>query len=374
MEIFAVTPTNPRTVIGSLATYNSLIWNERYLDLSDFELKTYNIPQGKSQIPLESIVGVRLPDTTSSHLMYTETHSIEEDDNGIAQLVITGRGLEGIAGDNRVVRRPSDSATSNWVLTEDIQFGGISLEQIASDIWNEMGYGEFADDGSDETVKLDEFVEEVIMDVPELEQTYVRSVVMDVMDLYGMMRKLLTQAGSGMKITLDGDEDNAALRIYKGVDRRLHVIFEVDAGIFSSPKILETVVGYKNVAEVYSETAGSVVRVFADGTPSTVEGLDRKILFVDGSDITITKQPDRTNALTTRGVQELGTHKKQTFFDGRLNTELSPYKINVDYDLGDIVVVRSQKFAFTKDMQVTEYIRIKDENGYSEYPTLVEYS
>jgi hypothetical protein len=97
-------------------------------------------------------------------------------------------------------------------------------------------------------------------------------------------------------------------------------------------------------------------------------------LFVDGSDITITKQPDRTNALTTRGVQELGTHKKQTFFDGRLNTELSPYKINVDYDLGDIVVVRSQKFAFTKDMQVTEYIRIKDENGYSEYPTLVEYS
>ena len=60
----------------------------------------------------------------------------------------------------------------------------------------------------------------------------------------------------------------------------------------------------------------------------------------------------------------------------RYTFEVSPNskaKYQKDYDLGDIVTVRSS-WDDNVDMRVDSYVRSFDESGYIEYPELVEYN
>jgi hypothetical protein len=164
------------------------------------------------------------------------------------------------------------------------------------------------------------------------------------------------------------------LVVYKGTDRSNEIVFDVDDGMFLNPKYLTSIVDHKNIAYVFDTVKGRYHIAYGEGASAESRGFDRRILFVDGSDITITAEPARTNALNRRGLEQLAEHRERSVFDGTLNANLSLYKFATDYNLGDLVKVKSEKMDFTKTMRVSEYIRVKDDNGYTEYPTLVEYS
>lgn len=73
-------------------------------------------------------------------------------------------------------------------------------------------------------------------------------------------------------------------------------------------------------------------------------------------------------ALTARGTQELAKNRSISAFDGEI-TQLSPYKINRDYGMGDLVEMRNSQ-GLTNQMLVTEQIFVSDASGERAYPTL----
>lgn len=76
-----------------------------------------------------------------------------------------------------------------------------------------------------------------------------------------------------------------------------------------------------------------------------------------------------TADLTQRGAEELAKNRSFSAFDGEV-TQLSPYKYNRDYELGDLVEMRNST-GLTNQMLVTEQIFSADGSGERGYPTLV---
>lgn len=73
-------------------------------------------------------------------------------------------------------------------------------------------------------------------------------------------------------------------------------------------------------------------------------------------------------ALDELGTQELAKNRSISAFDGEI-TQLSPYKYKRDYDMGDLVEMRSST-GLTNQMLVTEQIFVSDLAGERAYPTL----
>ena len=72
--------------------------------------------------------------------------------------------------------------------------------------------------------------------------------------------------------------------------------------------------------------------------------------------------------MAQRGEEELAKNRSISAFDGQI-TQLSPYKYNRDYDMGDLVEMRNSS-GLTNQMLVTEQIFVSDEEGERAYPTL----
>jgi len=75
-----------------------------------------------------------------------------------------------------------------------------------------------------------------------------------------------------------------------------------------------------------------------------------------------------TEALTQRGMEELAKNRSISAFDGEV-TQLSPYKYNQHYDMGDLVEMRNST-GLANQMLVTEQIFTADGSGERAYPTL----
>lgn len=75
-----------------------------------------------------------------------------------------------------------------------------------------------------------------------------------------------------------------------------------------------------------------------------------------------------TATLTQRGNEALAKNRSISAFDGEI-TQLSPYKYNRDYSMGDLVEMRNSD-GLTNQMLVTEQIFTADGTGERAYPTL----
>lgn len=73
-------------------------------------------------------------------------------------------------------------------------------------------------------------------------------------------------------------------------------------------------------------------------------------------------------ALLQRGKEELAKNRSISAFDGEI-TQLSPYKYRLQYEMGDLVEMRTSA-GVANQMLVTEQIFSADETGERAYPTL----
>lgn len=136
---------------------------------------------------------------------------------------------------------------------------------------------------------------------------------------------------------------------------------------FDSLKTLEFAssdVNYRSFAYVAGQGEGADRRVITTGVGS---GLSRYELFVDARDIDEMETIDDVEvpiplaeieaSLTARGQQQLAEFSNEEFLSAQILTQ-SPFKYEVDYDLGDIVTVKNDDWGIGMDARITEITEI----------------
>jgi hypothetical protein len=144
------------------------------------------------------------------------------------------------------------------------------------------------------------------------------------------------------------------------------VIFSQELDNLSNVSELRSVEDAKNVAYVFGLNDSTIV--YADGADASTSGFDRKVLYVDATDVTLASGPALTAVLVNKGLDALAKTRPIAAFDGEIN-QYGKNKYNRDYFLGDLVEMRNSDGA-TNIMRVTEQIFVSDGEGDRSYPTL----
>lgn len=203
-------------------------------------------------------------------------------------------------------------------------------------------------------------------------------------NLYETIEDLCKVYGFGFRIVLDGE--NMVFELYSGADRSRaqevnpFVVFSprydnlISSEYFESSNSLETVAIVSGDGDEY---ARPVIEVPANMF-GTLQGLDRRELYVDAESVSRTYYDDDGNRqdlsdaeyitmLIERGHEELVTHQYKKTFDGEVDPYLT-FQYGVDYFIGDVVEIENE-YGISARARVTEFIRSFDSNGYKEYPT-----
>lgn len=121
---------------------------------------------------------------------------------------------------------------------------------------------------------------------------------------------------------------------------------------------------YRSFAYVAGQGEGVERRIITTGLG---EGLSRHELFVDARDIDETRTVDDVETpipvaeieatLTERGQQKLAEYSREEYLSAQILTQ-SPFKYEVDYDLGDIVTVKNDDWGIGMDARITEITEV----------------
>lgn len=355
MEVYTLDPLFRRAEV--IDQFESLIWTERYNAFGDFELDIY------------STLATRNLFKAGTHLAINESHRVMEveivldgESDGKEMLKVTGRSIEKIL-DDRIAKDTLSNLTTEpkWVITDkpaDIArkiFHDICVlgNLDPGDVIPFINEGSFLDDDT-----IPEPVDPITV---ELDPMTVYAAVKDICDVWNL----------GFCLIRNFDASQLYFDIYTGNDRTSAqtvlppVIFTPELDNLQNTSELNNITDAKNVAYVFSP-AGYQVVVAPEVDPE-VEGFERRILVVNATDIT-TDNPDVESALIRRGSDELAKSRAIQAFDGEIS-QYSQFKYNRDYQLGDIVEMRS-KDGVTNNMRVTEQIFVSDSEGDRSYPTL----
>ena len=343
--------------------YETCIWTERYWDAGEVQIITGDVQKFLNQVP----IGCLLSHRETDEVMIVEDILIKTDNahegDGIVKLTITGQSFEAFLR-HRVAAVDLDTLPNPWQLTDDnsgmvarwiinraLEGGTISPHDVVP----------LVDTIQDPAVTTEDEGEPVEYDI-QLSQTYER--VLEILKTVGLGLRTQRPLYSGGPLNV---------QVYRGKDRRASqsvntpVVLRSDLGHFTEMSYLISERDYKNVAYVYSPIGSrEVLRWSLD--PDT-SGLDRKVLYVDASDLTEVS-PGNTayNLLLKRGRQAMMEHNRTFIFEGKVSPEI-PYKYKVDYDLGDQITILGE-YGLQTDMIVTEYILSEGPDGEVGYPTL----
>ena len=119
-----------------------------------------------------------------------------------------------------------------------------------------------------------------------------------------------------------------------------------------------------NVAKVAGEGEGIDRQIIVIGEAS---GLARKEIFIDAKDLASSEYEDNEKylmALELRGSEKLYEKRRRESFDAVANTN-SNLVYRKDFDLGDIVTVKSSLLGISRRLRITEIIETYDETGLS---------
>jgi hypothetical protein len=178
--------------------------------------------------------------------------------------------------------------------------------------------------------------------------------------------------GLGFRLYRGPDTSMTYFDVYSGNDRTSSqstlpaVIFSPDLENLTNVAEFSSVENHKNVAYVIAQNGTRVV--YAIGYDATTSGFDRKVLFVDATDIAMGAGTTLQDMLEKRGKDALAAARALTALDGEL-PQNSNYRYGVDYELGDLVEMRNDD-GITNRMRITEQIFVDDEQGERSYPTL----
>lgn len=360
MHIYTLDNQLRRTSI--LDVYESFIWTERWKAMGDFELKLRSNPVNRARFR----EGTQFVIDQSDYVMTVETVEVSNNDDGKKVLTLTGRSLEGTILDERV-----------GMLTLDPQGVDKELEWYLGGTPAAVARRIFKDICVDGKLNFgDRFPFYTLGDmypatnIPE-PGTWV-DFTFPIGSVYEALKTVCDTWRLGFRLTRRGDTSRLYFNVYSGNNRTTSqtvlppVVFSPSFDNLTNINEIASTALQKNVCYVFSHLR--VARVYADGMTQDTIRFDRKVMYVDATDIKETDTAKLDALLIQRGRDALAKAQFVQAFDGEIS-ESSQYKYRRDYELGDLVEMRTEG-GLTNIMRVTEQIFASDAEGDRSYPTL----
>lgn len=189
------------------------------------------------------------------------------------------------------------------------------------------------------------------------------------------IEKLSQASDIGFRLRPDFDEKKWIFETYKGVDRSdsqydiSRVIFSQKNGDIEKATYSANSKTYANVCYVGGQGEGSARQIEITGSTS-VSGLDRREIFINGSDISKENISDLAykNALIERGNTTLNSNMLAETLE-KEDKIRGNYNYPTDYDLGDIVTNRFEYWGMTSNDRVTEVNEVYEHGVMKAVPT-----
>jgi len=305
--------------------FESMIWTERFSAWGDFELHIFSTPEMRRVLP----AGTLLAMSESYRIMKVELVENSVDDDGRQILKVSGRSLESIL-DERVSRNTfADLNTlAKWTVTGT---PGDICRQVFNDICRANVL--MADDQIPFLVPGSLFPPGTIEEPSEI-----ITLEIGLSTVYKIIKEICDAYDLGFRLLRNFDTSELYFDIYSGNDRTTlqdtlaPVVFAPNLDNLTNISEVTSTGNYRNVAYVYHPI--SVQIVTADGVSVEVEGLDRRILVVDASDIKVPAREYEVPADQTAAI-----NKYIAFNDAPEDRKTSMRKlvqkerlIQVDYD------------------------------------------
>jgi hypothetical protein len=340
--------------------FSTLIWTERMQTPGDFEIVTKATSGAKSRYTK----GVKLGRAGSGYVMVIDTVKTTVNEDGETLLDITGKSFENLLEDRVAMPALTDlTTTPKWIIGPD------TPANIMRTIFNTICVA-----GALSPLDTIPFYTSGTISTPGsiTEPTDIITVTLDPASVYTDLNSLATTYNLGFRLIKDGDTGHVYFEVYTGNDctsgqtDRPAVIFSETMENLTNKSVVDSNASYKTVAYVYSQNGAQVV--YSPIADQTASGLDRRVLYVDASDLDTAAGPDLVTALTQRGLAALAAQAPTYSFDGE-TPGTGGYTYGVDYLLGDVVEERDTN-GFGNQMRVTEMIFTSDNTGEKAYPTL----
>lgn len=345
--------------IAVIDQYESFIWTERWAVFGDFELVVHSTSENRRLLK----EGTQMVQNGSDRVMTIKTVDIKKDDDGRSILTVSGPSLEQILDDRAATEGlAGPTSDTNWVISGT---AGNVCRKIFKDI---------CIDGLLSTSDKIPFIKPGTIYPPSTipESAIVFSASIPLSSVYEAIKELCDIYDLGFRLVRNQDKSELYFDIYTGNNRttqqNVHtpVIFSQELDNLSNVSELRSVEDAKNVAYVFGLNDSTIV--YADGADASTSGFDRKVLYVDATDVTLASGPALTAVLVNKGLDALAKTRPIAAFDGEIN-QYGKNKYNRDYFLGDLVEMRNSDGA-TNIMRVTEQIFVSDGEGDRSYPTL----
>lgn len=312
--------------------YNSLAWTERYLDVGDFELKSFDVEGMKAILPENTLVS----HLETQHVMIVETHEINMVGEGAdAQPEITIRGrsattilehryVEALYQKKRRLRRRYSAMGAAAVLIYNAvdNNSGADLTRGDTDPDTELVRNHYPWNTKDviPNVVITETVAEEgegrwwkvekgmllpqlqrIMGNQDLGIRCLRPILPNSLKVLSVKRNLVER---GVLIReLKQNVRGLRFDIYKGVDRTKDVKFSLLQGHLDDAQHLTSEKDFKTVCEIAS---GAVAIADVDRGPvqQAYEGWRRRTTFIDAGTPEIPDPPEKPEELNSNATKE----------------------------------------------------------------------
>ena len=317
---------------GIIENQTSLIWDRRYDETGSFELHVPITNYTIRLLQMGSLVWKR----GAVDAGIIESRHIEEDAD-TREIVASGRFLTAYM-DRRLIRPTFNFTGKAEVAMRTILTNAVAIPHV------QLGTLR----GITETI--------------DFQATYKK--------LLSTEQKIAKQCQLGFRFRPDFTNKTITFEVYKGLDRsmaqsdRARVIFSEDFRNLNRAIFEENDQVYSNVCYVGGKGEGSE-RVFVTVGDTTSTGLERREVFVNGSDIS---DENLTNAQYLEALRQRGREKlAEMAYYQSVECEAIPYgnfEYGVDYDLGDIVTIKKESWGVGENLRLFGVTEVY-ENGTS---------
>lgn len=347
--------------------YSSLNWAERFYDVGEFELVSYDVEGVLRLLPMNTCVSL----LDSKHIMRVDTHEIDKSPDEPDKIIVRGQALDGILEDRAYESTvPAFPGHPNPPVpyTNPRSFGSYIDFILRRGFSNSfMANLDQLPNGLNIIIHPAFFGPDMSFEEPK------PGVIGDI------LRPIVKANYGGFIMTRpDSSGNQATLHVKVGEDLSATKPLRFDLGHLEDSKYFYSVRGSKNVIYTWDDNAFFAANWHDEDFGNTdATGVSRRVgqLDASGSDTGDYNPSSPTywgNIIKQMGYAELATKIPSELIEASVSADF-PYIYGQDYDLGDYTTL-AWDYSLGSMVQYTEYIRSIGEDGVEiSRPTLAAY-
>lgn len=341
----------------------SATWVERYIAGGEFTFETTDVGL-LGELPINTLVS----HSNTQEIMIVETHEVEHDLEEGPKVKVTGRGLDQVMMENRIVTR-----NGGTVFTRGLGIGA-------------DGRGYTLGGGSNATyarILIEKFLENSVEHANySLANFNVRSlptghsgqyetfVFKRLETLWEAVMTILTPDNIGIRVERPNNSHSTIdFVIHSGIDRSTTKQLSWFEGDIKKARYLWSSVNEKTAMFVYDQNVTTRMSGTKSGIHARVGKEDSSNLDLEFSFPLVNAELDAAYAkMQIRATQAIKAAKRAQLVDAEV-ADNPGLVYGEDYHMGDIVMVLGDYETHTR-MRVTEHATVFDDQGVTAYPTL----